>query len=156
MESDDLETVLRQELSDATFLVDAPDYVPGALTVTPPGLKPPWQPGQSGNPNGNRGPLIVPAMRRLLDKYSLDELKALDPNKLRIAEAIAHAAILQALERSKDGDRAREQLMNRLDGPVEAGPQAIAQAVIVQRVNSPDLGMRPRPSEEGRPKDGSA
>jgi hypothetical protein len=78
------------------------------------GLRPPWKPGQSGNPNGRPcGPSLTTRLRDLLEgdrvrgKRLKDGKQAVD----RLAEAILDGAI--------DGDpRLIQQLWDRLEGKV--------------------------------------
>ena len=80
----------------------------------------PWPKGQSANPEGRKpnAPLLTPALRKLAT-YTLDDLQRLSHDvaalgKLTAIEAIALQQIIAAMAR--DGDRARADLGDRLDG----------------------------------------
>ena len=83
-------------------------------------LKPPWQPGESGHGIA-KGPYITPAMKAMCDKYTVGELKALDLDSLRPHEAIAVAALRDAILaiETGSGHASRVFVTNRLDGDIE-------------------------------------
>ena len=83
-------------------------------------LRPPWKPGESGNHVGERGPIVTPFMRRMAD-MTLEELMALEPKKLTLAELIAYRMLLKAATDEAWGDNTREQVLKRLDGDVVKG-----------------------------------
>ena len=106
----------------------------GAQSKYPPSRKRgliPWQPGQSGNPIGRplQGPIITPRIRSFAS-LTLPELEKLysHPDKLTGAEAVALTILMDALKTGvrTTGHHSREQLLERLDGPVQAKVAATA------------------------------
>ncbi len=80
-----------------------------------------------GNPNGARGPLITPHMRKLSELYKTAEIKELyESGQLTNAEEIAALALIAAAEGLDRGVKSRDQVMNRLDGEPEKQGPAIA------------------------------
>lgn len=71
------------------------------------GLKPPWQPGQSGNPKGRpRGTGLTDRLRAILDEEHAGK---------NVAEALMRAGVKAALE----GDyRFWAEILNRIEGKV--------------------------------------
>ena len=79
-------------------------------------LGPKFQPGH-GNTTGARGPVITPAIRRFAG-LTLPQLYALDGERLTVAELIAVRYLTQAMT-VEQGDRARADVTDRLDGAVK-------------------------------------
>ena len=84
-------------------------------------LKPPWEPGTRPRPYVS-GPMIGPAIRKFA-ALSLEQLQALwslSPKSITVAEAIAITTLIDALTTGvlTTGHRSRQQVMDRLDGPV--------------------------------------
>lgn len=81
----------------------------------------PFQPGQSGNPEGKQaaGPVFTPAMRRFA-AMPLPKVKELakKPEALTMAEAIAITTLIDALTTGSfsTGAKSREQVFRKLDG----------------------------------------
>ena len=80
------------------------------------GLRPPWKPGESGNPGGRpKGTSITARLREIVEKDDGEAAKA-------IAEA--------AMKAAKGGDfRFFKELCDRLDGPIK---QQIEASIITQ------------------------
>ncbi len=104
-------------------------------------LRPSWLPGESGNAGGHRSPLITPAMRRYaawtateLVELAADESRA---SKLPMADVIAITMLLKAARDLAGGDRAREFVTERLDGPLSRAEVdvAVGVQVIVREVH---------------------
>ena len=80
-----------------------------------------WQPGQSGNPAGRpkNTPLVTPRMRHYAE-WSYIELEALahspEVDLLPMKDAIAITWLLKAARDIDGGDKAREDIVRRLDG----------------------------------------
>jgi len=79
----------------------------------------PFVAGSPTNPNGDRGPLITPAMRRY-GRLSYTELAELahspEAEHLPTVDVIAITMLLKAAREVAWGDTAREQVIKRLDG----------------------------------------
>lgn len=80
-------------------------------------LRPPWKKGESGTPLGKQtiGPRITPVLRRYAD-LQVFELYRLPIHTLTLAEAMAAAIWMLSLQ--EQGDRARQMILDRLDGPL--------------------------------------
>ena len=102
--------------------VTQPKYGRGQNPLSLANLKPPWAKGVTGNSKGVTGPMIGPAIRRFA-ALSLEQLQALwslSPKSITVAEAIAITTLIDALTTGSftSGAKSREQVMDRLDGPV--------------------------------------
>ena len=75
--------------------------------------------GDVPNKNGAHGPLITPAMRRY-STWTYADLKALTQSEkalsLPVGDAIAITMLLKAAEAVEWGDKARDQVLDRIDG----------------------------------------
>lgn len=86
-------------------------------------LNNPWQPGQSGNPNGRpKNTECLTYWLRLYQDYTIAELDRIDKKQCTAAQLIALQQIKQAL---KANQPATEHMWNRLEGRV---PQQISHA----------------------------
>lgn len=84
------------------------------------GLRPPWQPGQSGNPAGRppNTPLVTPAIRRMA-QLSYEQFRRIDPSTLSMAELLAYQAFRDAIDNEagyQQGTKSRDTLLDRIDG----------------------------------------
>lgn len=86
----------------------------------------PFEPGHPPVGNAHSGPMVTPALRKLaaLMPDALEDLMA--GGTLNNAEMVAAQLIIAVLEGSDRGSKARDQLMNRLDGEPEKSTPAIA------------------------------
>jgi len=131
-------------MSELTDSVDAPKRSkrgtnPNSLA----NLRPAWKPGESGNPAGERGPIITPILRRFAD-MTVEELQAIDATKLTVGQAVAYTIVVKAMTDKVFGDKTREELLKRLDGPVSDGAHATAVASVVNIIRGGSgLGMEP-------------
>ena len=105
----------------------------------------PWKPGQVTNHNGERGPYLKPRLQKYAD-MPIEEVKALAKSgTLPLADMVAITWWLDGLETGSfsSGARSREQLADRLDGPVEKNRVVINQNTLAvswgdQPVQEPD------------------
>ena len=75
-----------------------------------------WKPGENGTV-GRTGPLVTPHMRRFAQLGGHEFLNiALD--KLRVGEMIAWTFLFDSLQSTPTSARSREQVLDRLDGPL--------------------------------------
>src|SRR3990167_2343367 len=87
-------------------------------------LRPPWQAGvKPANPHNTKGPLITPALRKFAEMPMAELRSLLDmatagevPASLTVAEGIALVALKKALTDEIWGDKARDTVIERLDG----------------------------------------
>jgi hypothetical protein len=105
-----------------------------------------WQPGESGNASGRRGPIVNPHLERMLAELTVAEIRALDEDKLRGGEAIARKRILRALDENL-GWRDTDAIQDRVDGPVKAPAHSdtynvMALTRIVRAVGGEEREMR--------------
>ena len=86
-------------------------------------LRPPWQPGEVTNHNGARGPYIKPLLQRYADVPLAEVRRLATDDSLPVAAAVAIQWLLDALDRGTrtTGAISREQVADRLDGPVGKG-----------------------------------
>ena len=84
-------------------------------------LRKPWLPGETGHliPKWT-GPIVTPALRRYAAGLTPAELRSIDLDTLRTGEAIAVTMLRLALQWSEEGDKARQQVLDRLDGRLAA------------------------------------
>ena len=96
----------------------APKYPVGRHPNSLANLRRPWQPHESGNPAGRdvNAPVITPHLRRFA-QMPVPAVLALDESKLTMAEAIARARYLRALDKEL-GWRDTAAIEDRLDGKV--------------------------------------
>jgi hypothetical protein len=119
------------------------EYVPrppGAGYVSPrslANLRPPWTPATAPNPNGNRGPLVTPAIRRLFDKSESELYALLEKPNLSIGEKIAARVLLEAAQLGYRYVPARALLLDRLDGVAAKQPVDVAVDVSIQLTWNP-------------------
>ena len=101
----------------------------------------PRKPGEGvKNPNGVRGPLITPALRKFAH-LTLPELYELDGTKLTIGELIAVRYLAESMAVGS-GDRARADVTDRLDGAVKDGiGRIVAENIQIVYNNVPRLGI---------------
>lgn len=85
-----------------------------------------FEPGHPAYGNARSGPLVTPALRKLAEMPRGDVEALLEAGTLNSAEEIAARLILAVLDGSDRGSKARDQLMNRLDGEPEKSTPAIA------------------------------
>lgn len=99
----------------------------------------PFQPGVSGNPDGHRGAMITPAIRRFANMKVADFYR-LPIYDLTMAEALAAGILTLSLQ--NEGGRERSELLDRLDGPVakDAPMAAVVMVREVLGVNMQELG----------------
>lgn len=85
-------------------------------------------------PQGNRrsGPMVTPALRRLSELPRTEVEALLESGKLNSAEEVAARLIIAVLDGSDRGSKARDQLINRLDGEPEKSSPAVAVQVNLQ------------------------
>lgn len=76
-------------------------------------LRPPWKSGDVMNRGGDRGPLITPYLRRLA-RLEPAKFMRQSLDKLSVAENIAWVMLYMATQ--QEGDKARTEVLNRLDG----------------------------------------
>lgn len=88
-------------------------------------LRPPWTPGDVPNTRGNPkpGPKLKPLMHKYLD-WSWADLTALGDcqeklDKLPMADVLVIGTILKAAKDQQWGDRMRELVFDRTDGPLQ-------------------------------------
>ncbi len=83
----------------------------------PQNLRPAWQPGQSGNPNGRpKGPTLTTLIRRALDATELCGEPT--PVSRIVAECLAEAMIMHAI---KGNVGYLKVILDRVEGPVRNG-----------------------------------
>lgn len=100
-----------------TESASAPKYGLGQNPRSLANLKPPWGKGENPNGMGARGPLITPHLKRLAQRGMTDLLElAADPRGLTGAETVALMLLMKAATDARGGDKAREQVLERLDG----------------------------------------
>ena len=120
----------------------SPKWPPGKHPNSLANLKTKWRPGESGNPAGRApiGPLVTPALRRYA-ALTAREFFALDLyTGCTMAEVVAAALLTRAMER--EGDKARAQVLDRLDGVMASGSVHLSD-------NSINVLIREYPSELG-------
>ena len=100
-----------------------PKYAHGKNPRSLANLRRPWKKGESGNPEGKQpvGPVITPALRRFAN-LSVSQFWRLPIYDLTVAEAIAAGYLTLAMQ--TQGDRARDEVTDRLDGPIDERAKA--------------------------------
>ena len=95
-------------------------------------LRPPWKPGESGNPSGRpkNTPLITPRLRQMAN-MTIGDFFALPLQKMTLADIIAAGYMLEAMQ--SGGERARAEVTDRLDGGISRGDMNVEKAVILIR-----------------------
>lgn len=86
----------------------------------------PYEPGHAPTNGIHSGPMVTPALRRLAALQPSEVETLMEAGGLNSAEMVAAKLILAVLEGSDRGSKARDQLMNRLDGEPEKSTPAIA------------------------------
>ena len=102
-----------------------PKYAHGKNPRSLANLRPSWKKGESGNPEGKQavGPVITPALRRFAN-LPVSQFYRLPVYDLTVAEAIAAGYLTLAMQR--EGDRARDEVTDRLDG-------SVIQAIVIEQ-----------------------
>lgn len=108
-------------------------------------LKPPWKPGQTGNPKG--GPKRKPITDALLEALEKNKVGKLDlPNGRTLIELIIEAWVRNIVAGNQ---RAISDLMDRLEGKVSDDPPAEAGSPLVDTIRA-FLAERPPPEDPPR------
>lgn len=110
----------------------------------------PFQSGQNWNPTGKRGPIITPLLRSY-STWAFTDLARLASDQERmdsipVRDAIAITLLLKAARDVPWGDKARQQVLDRLDGSIEKADvnrDGSTTIVNIIRNNVPDLGIGP-------------
>ena len=96
-----------------TESLNAPKYGRGENPRALANLKPPWRKGESGNVSGQRGPVITPRIKALLDMDPADFFRFVPKT---VADVIAMGYVFEAMQ--SGFDRGRTEVIERADGKV--------------------------------------